>query len=240
MRNEHLKYHLVLDIGNTSVKGGVFMQNKMIDFFQSSHENWELNWAIFEAKYAIDWRVFSNVSNLEPPLKADWIAFNPFKKEHWTITYQNPSTMGLDRIAAAMGARTISNAEKILVVDMGSCVTYTGLNRKEITGYGIAPGRNMRWLAMNEFTDKLPKIDPSSDISDYHEHGTEENLFFGGHVGWREEILSLSSLLKAQHDFNEVIFTGTDAVYLKDFLREDMSIVAHLNLIGMNNWLYEI
>jgi hypothetical protein len=38
---------------------------------------------------------------------------------------------------------------------------------------------------------------------------------------------------------DEILITGSDAVYLKDFLTENMKIVEHLNLVGMNNWLYE-
>ena len=44
---------------------------------------------------------------------------------------------------------------------------------------------------------------------------------------------------KSKYSIEEVLFTGSDAVYLKDFLTEKMQIIAHLNLVGMNNWLYE-
>jgi type III pantothenate kinase len=240
MRNDELKYQLILDIGNTTVKGGVFLNFELVDLFQANHDRWKSDWLFLESKYDIAFKVYSNVSNLELPLNEGWMAFNPFEKKDWTIHYLNPHTMGQDRIAAAMGARSISNAENILVVDLGSCITYTGLKKKQIIGFGISPGRNMRWMAMHQFTDKLPKIDPTVQAENYSKHCTEENLFFGGHVAWKEEILSVCKLLKDQYGFSEVIFTGTDAVYLTDFLGEYMSIVPYLNLIGMNNWLYEI
>jgi type III pantothenate kinase len=153
----------------------------------------------------------------------------------WHISYQNPKSMGVDRLAAAIGATAFVKEKSVLIVDCGSCVTYTWLNHTQITGLAIAPGRLMRWKAMNAFTTNLPMINADQEVG--NGPSTEQNLWVGGHTGWLQEVLAMCKLFLSDYPIKEIIFTGTDAVYLKDFLPKNAQIVIGLNLIGLNVWL---
>jgi hypothetical protein len=49
----------------------------------------------------------------------------------------------------------------------------------------------------------------------------------------------MCNLFLSDYPIKEIIFTGTDAVYLKDFLPQNAQIVEGLNLIGLKVWLDE-
>lgn len=76
-----------------------------------------------------------------------------------SIDYSTPTTLGADRIAAAVGAWSDFKGKDILVIDAGTAVTYdyvdsTGTYR----GGNIAPGITMELKALNQFTARLPLV----------------------------------------------------------------------------------
>lgn len=76
------------------------------------------------------------------------------------IAYDTPDTLGVDRVAAAIGAYSICGSHNdILVIDIGTAITYdivsaTGIYR----GGNIAPGLDMRLNALHHFTARLPLV----------------------------------------------------------------------------------
>ena len=78
-----------------------------------------------------------------------------------TIDYDTPETLGMDRVAAAVGARVLSSSkDPLLVVDAGSCITIDLLDQNDVyRGGAIAPGLRMRFRALHEFTAALPLVD---------------------------------------------------------------------------------
>lgn len=73
--------------------------------------------------------------------------------------YATPSTLGVDRIAAAVGACTLYPGKELLVADIGTCVTYDLIDAGgNFIGGNIAPGIGMRLRAMNTFTKALPEV----------------------------------------------------------------------------------
>lgn len=76
-----------------------------------------------------------------------------------TIGYQTPSTLGPDRIAAAVGAWSLFPGQNSLVVDMGTAVTYDVVTADGVfSGGNIAPGVGMRLRALRSFTARLPEV----------------------------------------------------------------------------------
>lgn len=75
------------------------------------------------------------------------------------IDYKTPSTLGVDRIAAAVGAISLFPDKELLIVDAGTAVTYDRVtSRGHFAGGNIAPGIGMRLRALHAFTAKLPEI----------------------------------------------------------------------------------
>ncbi len=76
------------------------------------------------------------------------------------IDYADRSSLGVDRLAGAVGAATILPDQKVMVVDAGSAVTYD-LVAPDGTFCGgiIAPGIGMRLRALHRFTARLPRLE---------------------------------------------------------------------------------
>lgn len=78
--------------------------------------------------------------------------------------YRTPSTLGADRLAAAVGAWHIAGGGEILVVDVGTAVTYDYVSHDTFVGGNIAPGIGMRLRALNHYTARLPLVDSSGKV----------------------------------------------------------------------------
>lgn len=75
------------------------------------------------------------------------------------IDYTTPGTLGVDRVAAAVGAMSLHPGRELLVVDAGTAVTYDHVSADgHFIGGNIAPGIGLRLKALNAFTARLPLI----------------------------------------------------------------------------------
>ena len=78
--------------------------------------------------------------------------------------YDTPQTLGADRIAAAAGANYLFPHEDLVVIDMGTCITYDLIDRNAAFQGGlISPGVRMRFNAMHTFTKRLPLFEPEKE-----------------------------------------------------------------------------
>lgn len=83
----------------------------------------------------------------------------PYTPVPMVIDYSTPGTLGVDRVAAAVGARSLYPATELLVVDAGTAVTYDRVTaRGHFAGGNIAPGVGMRLRALNAYTARLPLV----------------------------------------------------------------------------------
>lgn len=79
-----------------------------------------------------------------------------------TVDYETPETLGMDRVAAVVGARVVCPDGPLVVADAGSCITIDLLDAGDCyRGGAILPGIAMRFRAMNEMTAALPLIELS-------------------------------------------------------------------------------
>ena len=75
------------------------------------------------------------------------------------VDYRTPTTLGADRVAAAVGAWADYAGRPILVVDAGTAVTYDYVDAEGVYhGGNIAPGISMELRALHEFTARLPLV----------------------------------------------------------------------------------
>lgn len=82
------------------------------------------------------------------------------------IDYTTPQTLGVDRLAAAVGAYTLPGARgrDILVSDLGTAITYDHVTASgRYVGGNIAPGIWMRLCALNHYTARLPQVETDGD-----------------------------------------------------------------------------
>ena len=148
--------------------------------------------------------------------------------------YKTPHTLGTDRMAAVAGAMKLLPGENVLVVDVGSCVTYDVLTKEShYIGGNIAPGLKMRFSAMHEHTARLPLVEAEGELPQLG-CDTVTAMRAGALKGVQFEIEGYIRYLNRKFGDIKVILTGGDSDFFKDLLTEDVVHDAHLVLRGLD------
>ena len=161
------------------------------------------------------------------------------------IHYKTPETLGKDRIAAAVGALYIFPENNCLVIDSGTCITYELITREgKYLGGNISPGPSLRFRAMNNFTSKLPLLNPDNDtvskVFDKNElvgSNTEKALITGVFFGILYEIKGMIGAYKSKYPDLKVIITGGYTSLFERPLKNEIFADSNIVLKGLNEIL---
>lgn len=166
--------NLTIDIGNTCVKLVAFDGTSPVEEIRmDSGELFKLN--DFCEKYHFRHGIYSSVINLSDEFKRAIEALPfPVMRLVSGVTpipiinkYSTPETLGSDRLAAAVGAFLSVKDSDILIIDVGTCITYDFVNFKgEYLGGNISPGPTVRLKSLHAFTDALPLIERKGIVSE--------------------------------------------------------------------------
>lgn len=209
--------NLIVDIGNTFIKLAVFEEDTLI-FHQkqtnfSTEDIHKINQK-FLIKSAIISSVRSNNTEMGQVLQKINIPFiwlNHQLQFPFKITYSTPETLGLDRLAAVAGASAQFTRSNLLVIDMGTCVTFDFIDENGIYyGGSIAPGFEMRFKALHHFTQKLPQIKYTNQSVKLIGDSTENSILSGVYNGYKHEILGIISAYEQQYNDVKIVLTGGD------------------------------
>lgn len=140
-------------------------------------------------------------------------------KVNFTTPVGKPESIGTDRLALSAAAVRFFPGKNILVVGLGSCITYNFINQyHEFIGGSISPGMEMRFKAMQVFTAKLPLVqkDWNFPIIGYD---TKTNMQSGVIAGITYEIDGfIAEYTRKYGNFNAVL-TGGDTSYFAGQLK---------------------
>ncbi len=211
--------NLVLDIGNSLLKAGIFKNNNLINYFEFN-QDYYLNVKSIIHKNPITYSIASNVSESNNKLiellsnETNLIKFNSSLKVPFKNCYQTINTLGKDRIALVSNASKEYPKENILLIDLGSCITFDFLNNKnEYLGGSISPGLRMRYKSLNNYTANLPLIDPK-EIDYFIGKNTEDSIHSGIINGIISELNSIIDKYTNQYKEIRIILTGGDSKFL--------------------------
>lgn len=237
--------NLTIDIGNTRVKSAVFDDKNLLEvkaFDKATFE--EEVQGVFNRNPNIRQAIISSVAesaaNYESVLTDRVRVFHLDQNLslNFSSKYDDLSKLGADRKALIAAAVTIYPAQNVLVIDMGSCVTYdmvdcSGLHR----GGGISPGWQMRLNAMHTFTGRLPQLSTLDDSIEKKEvtgMNTQQAMFNSTFFGLLAEIDQRIEHYKSEFPDLTVILTGGDAQSFSVRLKN--RIFAHSNFLleGLN------
>lgn len=237
--------NLVIDIGNTRSKAAVFEDKELI--FSTQAEDYSLN-SLLELinKHHVNQLIIGSVkgtfdiNEASLPLGIKFLRFN-----HQTVVpvknhYESPQTLGLDRLAAVIGAQELFPKTPVLVIDAGTCITFDYLdNEGNYNGGSISPGLLMRLKAMHHFTGKLPLVDFNPNLDDFYGRNTKDAILSGVINGLLFEIEGYIKRYISQNQNTKIILSGGDATFFDTKLKN--SIFApqiltepQLVLIGLN------
>lgn len=233
--------NIVVDSGNTYSKIGWFEGDELIRH-ESRLSFAELVGAV-RATTAVDRILYASVSH---PLEKFFAAVQPIvpvlhldNQTRLPITkdYATPATLGVDRLAAAVGAVALFPGEDRLVIDMGTCITYDFVDQAAcFQGGAISPGMRMRFKAMHSFTERLPLVEPDASPALIGK-STRDAMLSGVMNGLAAELTGFIDRYRAKIPACRVLICGGDAPYFEKLLPAPVTVAAELVLIGLNRIL---
>lgn len=154
------------------------------------------------------------------------------------VDYPKPKTIGPDRLANALAAKSQFGAP-VVVVDFGTAVTFDVVNAKgNYAGGIIAPGLAAMTDYLHEKTALLPKIkiaEPKNVVG----KSTEQAMLSGAVHGYRGLIRGLLAELKREMKLKKlpVVATGGYAELIALKMPEILQVRNELTLEGLRlNW----
>ena len=215
---------IAIDIGNTQYHAGVFVSPKKhvpqhVYDFPNATQLW--TWVQnqlphVEAIVCCSVRNHGMASTYPPEIAEKIIPFSPSevlrkKQCPFPIAYYTPHTLGADRLAAAIGAFTLYQNEDCLIIDIGTCITYTLLTQREgLLGGSISPGLQMRLDSLHEHTDQLPRL-PLNAHSSPLGRSTHTAMWAGVWQGVQAEITGMIAAYQRLYPAIQVIFCSKNA-----------------------------
>lgn len=166
---------LVIDVGNSAVKGGIFRGASLDHTFQMTPcaSAWEESLQEAVGTIPVSAAGLSSVIPGVSAVVAEAVrrVYNlPLVEVSYTmrlpvaLAYETPHTLGADRLAAAAAAHVMfgqagSSPRNVIVVDAGTAVTYEVIDRAGVYRGGcIAPGPAMMGRSLNLKTAQLPEV----------------------------------------------------------------------------------
>ncbi|MEA3444872.1 MAG: type III pantothenate kinase [Bacteroidota bacterium] len=235
---------LLIDIGNSYTKLAVFNDNQKVYFTQSTS---------FAKKDLIDIKasfpeisaaIFSSSAGIPeflPIFLSREISFS-IELNHTLplpiqIDYKTPATLGKDRIAVVVGAQQLFPESNVLVIDIGTAITYELLTAEGIyKGGNISPGMELRFRALNVFTEELPLLSSKSKhpfIGD----NTENAIISGVQSGIVFEIDGYIDELKRKYKGLKTVLSGGNSFFFAKKLKNSTFAESDLLFYGLNKIL---
>jgi type III pantothenate kinase len=232
--------NIVIDSGNTYSKVGWFENDKLIRY--TTHLTFEklVDAVLLEIPEYI---LFSSVSYTAADFEnavgrsLKIIHLSPETPLPITKSYDTPQTLGADRIAASAGANFLYPGEDLVVIDMGTCITYDLVDKNAVFQGGlISPGVKMRFNAMHSFTKRLPLVEPEAN-PDLIGKSTRSAMQSGVMNGVLAEMQGIIERYRHKSPELRVLLCGGDAAFFESSLKPPIFAVPELVLIGLNRIL---
>ena len=230
--------NLLIDIGNSLTKIAVFNKAKIITEFKIKkidltfikdivNDNKIINCAISNVGPRIDDLYFFLEENINLYIFDDKIILpflNPYKK----------GIVGDDRLALILAASYEYPNDNVLIIDMGTCITYDIKTSKNLyQAGGISPGLMLRLDSLSRGAFNLNEVKPNypkSSIAD----DTETSINIGVLLGIENEINGFINNYKNEYNNLKVIISGGDSDFLYGKLKNTIFTNSNFIYKGLN------
>ena len=233
----------VIDSGNTYTKIGQFVDGKLVKIYQKDAISdivktvrdyqpekiiiGSVNFPVQQIKKEIKEILFYSITSATPV---------PF-----TVRYETPETLGVDRLAGIAWAWKQFPGKNILVIDAGTCITYDFINRSgEYLGGGISPGMDLRFKSLNKFTVSLPELQFEEVEEDIQLIGntTKRSILSGVINGVIAEIEGIISEYSNKYGDLTIFMSGGSAIFFESRIKHSIFAFPNMVLLGLYS-IYE-
>ncbi len=234
---------LIVDIGNSRCKLALFQDGELLKHAsRGASDELELD-RFLEGEHP-EASILSSVREEMPAALKDPSSFpSPLVLKHDTplpirVELADPRSVGTDRLANAVAAFHRWPDHPVLVVDMGTCITYDRVEEGKFLGGAISPGVRMRAEAMHRFTGKLPRVEmegvPGPVATD-----TPDSLRSGIYYGILHEIKGWINAFEQDRKNGVVVLTGGDASLVGKAFKKSIFADPFLTLRGLDEILHD-
>lgn len=236
--------NLIIDAGNTQIKWALFENGAM------KHRGAETDWSgLLQAMHdpgmmQVEQAILSSTRTLSTAV-LDYLKqqgtkiwyMKPDLDLPFVLDYHTPETIGVDRLAAIAGAQAKWPGETVLVVDLGTAITFDLITNGQLfVGGNISPGMNIRFQSLSRFTDNLPLVEAADEVPELGK-STTDAIRSGVQTGILFEITAYINSLKNKYNEVRVILTGGDAEFFVKKLKKTIFVDPNLVLKGLNHIL---
>ncbi|MDR1698360.1 MAG: type III pantothenate kinase [Prevotellaceae bacterium] len=235
--------NLIIDQGNTCTKAAIFSADKLLHLQRFEGEPAETDIIALRENFPFQNAILSSVTHgrkIKETLQKyaeNFVELSPQTPVPLENLYRTPETLGQDRLAVAVGANSLFPNRNLLIIDSGTAITYDVVNdRNQYLGGNIAPGMDMRFRALHEFTHKLPLVN-------YRENkyllgnDTETAILQGVVAGIGFEMKGYMTKLRKKYPELLTFLTGGNAFCFKEQLKNNIFVSENLLLTGLNKIL---
>ena len=215
--------NLLIDIGNTLAKIAVSDGESILTEFKLRSIDLDFVKDVMKDNNVIN----SAISNVSKPnqklfdLCDSKSNLYTFKKEI-KLPFHNPYDQGLvgeDRLSLILGACSLYPRDNVLVVDLGTCITYDIKTSENIyQAGGISPGLGLRKKSLFSGTVNLPEIEPIYPKS-MLAFDTHSSISIGLLIGIQSEIEGMIKRYEEMYKNLKVVISGGDANFLGDRIK---------------------
>ncbi len=246
---------LCLDIGNTTIHGGVFAGDELKLHFRKTSEvrissdelGLFLCGVLRENSISPEEVLGISLCSVVPQMLHSirnacykYFKLEPFilqagVKTGLKIKYRNPLEVGADRIANAIAATIMYPEKNVIAVDFGTATTFCGItSNRDYLGGAILPGIAISMEALEQRTARLPSVEiisPTEPIGRSTVESIQSGLYYS-QVGTVREITTQFS--DANFGGKRPVVIGTGG-YARLFDRENLfdEVVPNLVLNGL-------
>lgn len=246
--------HLVLDIGNSRVKGAFFQESAIVDVFAISLHPFspeDLMTRLQNKK--VTRALIASVNNNAEPAIEDVLKRSsiPFWKPsvldtNMILEVEEKEAVGIDRIANCYGALSQFPQNDCVVIDVGTAATCDLVSKKgQYLGGMIYPGPEMSLSALAKETALLPSVPfakPSSVLGGTTKTHIQNGIYFGL-LGALERIVAELRNALPSPSSAMVIATGGAFAHCPELEQEGQDFidrfVPYLTLVGLHEILQE-
>jgi type III pantothenate kinase len=224
---------IVVNQGNTSTKWGVFEEGELTESHRTFHTEEETEVIQLLEQKALP---FFGISVCDEATQNKLFQRLPeFTRITREVMPQHHYVQGMpgeDRLVNLVGASFLISDQTFLVIDFGTCITYTIGTNLSLLGGAISPGMNSRLNAMHDYTGNLPLVKFNYPDLVFG-NSTETAMLSGVYFGILAEIKLFIDQARLEYPHSQIVFTGSDATYFAERMEYRIFAEEKLTLFGI-------
>ncbi|MCH8558929.1 MAG: type III pantothenate kinase [Balneolia bacterium] len=223
-----------LDIGNTTIKIKTWSGNSWQESYRTETENAREagEWIKRMGKQTVGISVVKEATSAINESLGDekilkWLTIDDVPAK--TLDYETPSSLGMDRYMACLGARALAG-KAVIVVDAGTACTIDYMDDTgNYRGGVIMPGISLWEKSLQQYAPALPRVVRDIPMK-WPGKNTEDSVRWGLSGAF---VSAVDGLIRRYDNLADLYMTGGDGDWLAKRIERNAKVNSNLVFYGM-------